>query len=298
MTVRNLKVYGKDRIALLLSFLTQMIIFGLFLLFIKLSIVNEITDSLGELKDALGKADIEAIVNSWLVAGIAGTSVVTASLNALTVMVHDKMDRIEYDCKATSVRGRTVVFSYFSGATLSAFITSALLLTIGLAYIAVTGGFFFSAADIAALYATVMLGSVSGAMVLMLFVSFFKKDSTLSAFNILISVAIGFAVGAYMPISQFNENVQTVVNLIPGSQITSLLRSTLMQPAIDNADKLLNGADGHAFAQHMRDLFSIKPYIFGNNVGTGFMLLYSFGVIALFTALNILFYRLSSKRKE
>ena len=298
MTVRNIKVYGKDRIALLLSLLTQLIVLGLFLLFIKTSIMDMMNNSLGELRNLLSKSDAEAIVNAWLVAGVAGTSMVTASLNSLSVMVHDKMERIDYDYQAAAVKGRTVVMSYFTGAALSAFITSAILLTAGLIFIAVSGGFFYSVWDIAALYAIVLLGSVSGSMILMLFVSFFKKDSTLSAFGILISVAIGFVVGAYVPVSEFSGNVQTAVNLVPGSQITAIMRCRLMQPAIENADKVLNGVDNHTFAKSMNETFSIPPKVFGGEMDINAMLVYSLAVIALFAVLNIVFFKISSKRKN
>lgn len=296
MTIRNMKVYGKDKISLLLSLLTQLIVLGLFVLFLKDSYVDVINEELGNLKNMLSKDDIEAIVNSWLVAGVVGTSVVTAALNALSVMVHDKMDRIDYDYTAAAVKSRTVVLSYFTGAMLSAVVTSSILLTAGLGYLAVSGSFLLSALDIIMLYGIVVLGSISSTLVLMLFISFFKKDSSLSAFGILISVAIGFAVGAYMPVGQFSESVQTVVNLVPGSQITALLRNVLMQPAIENADKVLGGADNHAFVESLNDLFSMKLHVFNGSHGTNFMIIYSLAAIALFLVLNILIFRFAAKK--
>lgn len=296
MTIRNMKVYGKDKISLLLSMLTQLIVLGLFVLFLKDSYVDVINEELGNLKNMLSKDDIEAIVNSWLVAGVVGTSVVTAALNALSVMVHDKMDRIDYDYTAAAVKSRTVVLSYFTGAMLSAVVTSSILLTAGLGYLAVSGSFLLSALDIIMLYGIVVLGSISSTLVLMLFISFFKKDSSLSAFGILISVAIGFAVGAYMPVGQFSESVQTVVNLVPGSQITALLRNVLMQPAIENADKVLGGADNHAFVESLNDLFSMKLHVFNGSHGTNFMIIYSLAAIALFLVLNILIFRFAAKK--
>lgn len=298
MTVRNMKVYSKDKIALLLSMLTQIIVLSLFLLFLKNNYIDVINDSLGELKGLLEKKDIEAIVNAWLVSGVVGTSVVTASLNALGVMVHDKMDRLDYDYTAAAVKGSTVVFSYFTGAALSAFVTSAILLTAGLVFLFAGGVFLYSFTEVVLIYAIVLLGSVSATMVLMTFVSFFKKDSTLSAFGILVSVAIGFVVGAYMPVGQFSENVQTVVNMVPGSHITALLRHALMQPAIDSADSIIGGVDNHAFAQALNDIFSLKLHLFGSSHGTVFMTLYSFAAVALFTVLNIVLFHLASRRKE
>lgn len=298
MTVRNMKVYSKDKIALLLSMLTQIIVLSLFLLFLKSNYIDMINNSLGEVKDLLEKKDIEAIVNAWLVSGVVGTSAVTASLNALSVMVHDKMDRIDYDYTAAAVKGSTVVLSYFTGAMLCAFATSAVLLTGGFVFLFAGGVFLYSITDILLIYAIVLLGSVSATMVLMTFISFFKKDSTLSAFGILVSVAIGFVVGAYMPVGQFSEKVQTVVNLVPGSQVTALLRRSLMMPAIDNADSILNGADNHAFADSMKDVFSMKLHIFGGSFDAGNMVLYSFAAIAFFTVVNIVLFRFSSRRKD
>ena len=296
MTIRNMKVYGKDKISLLLSMLTQLIVLGLFVLFLKGNYVDVINQELGDLKNMLSKDDIEAIVNSWLVAGVVGTSVVTAALNALSVMVHDKMDRIDYDYTATAVKSRTVVLSYFTGAMLSAVVTSSILLTAGLGYLAVSGSFLLSALDIIMLYGIVVLGSISSTLVLMLFISFLKKDSSLSAFGILISVAIGFVVGAYMPVGQFSQSVQTVVNLVPGAHITALLRNVLMQPAINHADSVIGGADNHAFAKTLDDLFSMKLHVFNGSHGTNFMIIYSLAAIALFLVLNILIYRFAAKK--
>ncbi len=297
MTIRNMKVYSKDKISLLLSMLTQLIVLGLFLLFLKSNYIDVINENLGELKDKLSKRDVEAIVNSWLIAGVVGTSVVTAALNALSVMVHDKMDKIDYDYHAAAVKSSTVVLSYFTGATLCSFVTSSILLSAGFVFLAVNNCFMYTALEVIRIYGIVLLGSISATLVLMLFVSLFKKDSSFSAFGILISVAIGFVVGAYLPVGQFSENVQTVVNIVPGSQITGMLRNTLMQPALDNADKVLNGADNHEFVKGLNDLFALKLNIFGTSHGMSFMLLYSLAAITVFLVLNILAFRISSKKK-
>ena len=296
MTIRNMKVYGKDKISLLLSMLTQLIVLGLFVLFLKGNYVDVINQELGDLKGLLSKDDINSIVNSWLVSGVAGTAVVTSALNALSVMVHDKMDRIDYDYTAAAIKNRTVVMSYFTGAMLSAVVTSSILLTAGLGYLAVSGSFLLSALDIIMLYGIVVLGSISSTLVLMLFISFLKKDSSLSAFGILISVAIGFVVGAYMPVGQFSQSVQTVVNLVPGAHITALLRNVLMQPAINHADSVIGGADNHAFAKTLDDLFSMKLHVFNGSHGTNFMIIYSLAAIALFLVLNILIFRVAAKK--
>lgn len=298
MTIRNIKVYAKDKMAILLSLLTQIIVLGLYLMFLKSNYVDIINNGLEGFKDLVSKADIEGLVNSWLISGVIGTSVVTVALNTLNLMVKDKEDKIDSDYRASSVKGSTVVMSYFSGAVASTFIISSILLSAGYIFLACTGTFCLDIPQQLLVYALTLLGSVSGTLVLMLFISFFKKNATLSSFGVMVSASIGFIVGAYVPVSQFSENVQTIVNLVPGSQIAAMMRNILVGPAIDNIDKTLDGIDKGQFAENAREMFALKLKIFGTEVDTGFMLTYSFIIIAVFAVLNIALYKISSKRKD
>ena len=298
ITTRNIKVYLKDRMAIVLSMLTQIIVLGLYLLFMKNSYVEGISEFFGEAKDLVSNPDIEALVNSWLVAGVIGTSVVTVALNALSVMVSDKQEKIDFDYNATPAKSFVIVLSYFTGAVVNTFLISSILLTAGLGFIAMTGTFLYSVTDILCLYGLVFLGSVSATLILMLFTSFFKKNSTLSSFGILISVAIGFVIGAYMPVTQFSESVQTMVNLVPGSHIAAMLRNVLMTPAIDNIDSTLGGIDNGLFKESVTDMFALKLNIFGYEADMSFMMIFTIAVIALFLILNLISYKYSSKRQS
>ena len=277
LTKRNSQVFLKDKMAVFLSMLTQIIVLGLFLLFIKSSYVDSINSGLGALKDSVEKADIEALVNSWMIAGVTGTAV---------------------DYNASSVKGSVIVMSYFSGAVLCSLITSTVLLTAGLLFLTVTGTFVWTAVDILMLYGLVVLGSISATIILMTCISFFKKDSTFSSFSVMVSAGIGFVVGAYIPVSQFGETTQTIVNLVPGSQITGLMRRILVTPAIENISNSLNGADNGEFAKGAKELFATSLNIFGKEINTGFMLTYSFVIVAVFILLNIILFRFNSKRKS
>ena len=298
MTARNIKVYMKDRMAIVLSMLTQIIVLGLYLLFLTSNYVDAINSFLTGAENLVTDTNIEALVNSWLIAGVIGTSVVTVALNSLSVMVSDKQDKIDFDYNAPPAKPHIIILSYFSGAVVSTFLISSILLTAGLVFLAMGGLFLYTTTDIVLLYAIVLLGSISGSIILMLFVSFFKKNSTLSSFSILISVAIGFIIGAYMPVSQFGESVQTAVNLVPGSHIAGLLRNVLMTPAIDNISDALGGIDNGMFAEEINSTFTLNLNIFDESIGMNFMLVYSLIAIAVFFVLNLVFYKFSSKRKS
>lgn len=297
MTARNIKVYLKDKMAIILSMLTQIIVLGLYLLFLKQNYVDAVTGQLGELKELITDKQIQALVNSWLVAGVIGTSVVTVALNSLSVMVQDKQEKIDFDYNASPIKGSTVVLSYFSGAVVNTILISSILLTAGFVFIAMTGGFIYTVTDLLSVYGLVILGSVSATLILMFIASFFKKNSTLSSFGVLISAAIGFVIGAYIPVTQFGDCVQTVVNLVPGSQVAGMMRNVLMTPAINSIDESLGGIDKGMFSENMEEAFALNLKLFDNTVDFTFMMFFSLAVIALFLVLNLVSFKLSSKRK-
>lgn len=298
MTLRNIKVYLKDRMAIVISMLTQIIVLGLYLLFLKSNYVDMIKASLGELESLVEARDIEGLINSWLVAGVIGTSVVTVALNSLSVMVSDRQNKINFDYGASPVKSGTVVLSYFSGALINTVLLSEILLTAGLVFVSLSGGLIYSVTDVLLIYGLTALGSVSSTLILMFFVSPFKKSSTLNSFGVMVSVAIGFVIGAYIPVSQFDESIQTAVNLVPGSHIAGMMRNVLMTPAIDRIDESLNGIDNGAFADGIESTFALKMNLFDNEVGTGFMLAYSIIAAAVFLALNFIAFKFSSKTNE
>ncbi len=298
MTLRNIKVYLKDRMAIVISMLTQIIVLGLYLLFLKSNYVDMIKASLGELESLVEARDIEGLINSWLVAGVIGTSVVTVALNSLSVMVSDRQNKINFDYGASPVKSGTVVLSYFSGALINTVLLSEILLTAGLVFVSLSGGLIYSVTDVLLIYGLTALGSVSSTLILMFFVSPFKKSSTLNSFGVMVSVAIGFVIGAYIPVSQFDESIQTAVNLVPGSHIAGMMRNVLMTPAIDRIDESLNGIDNGAFADGIESTFALKMNLFDNEIGTEFMLAYSIIAAAVFLALNFIAFKFSSKTNE
>lgn len=238
MTIRNIKIYMKDKTAILLSMLAQIIVLGLFVLFLRDNYVGSIKDGLGELQNLLSDSDIDKIVNGWMISGVIGTALVTVALNSLVVIVKDKEDKINYDYTASPVKPHTVVLSYFTASVINTFVVSAILMTAGFVFLGISCDTTYSPIEILKMYGLVALGSISSALILMVIATFFKKSSSLGSFGALVSAAIGFIIGAYVPVSQFSDTVQTIVNLVPGSQIAGMMRSLLMKSAVENASTL------------------------------------------------------------
>jgi hypothetical protein len=299
MTKRNILVYFKDKTTIFFSLLAPLIVLFLYLAFLMSLYVNSVSSTLEEydLVERISSSDITSFVNAWLVSGLLGSSLITVSLNSLSVMVDDKYNQIDKDYGSSPINGAIVVFSYFVGAFANTALVGCFLLTTGLVVMAVSSPFYVAFSDIIILYLLILFGSASATLFLMIVVSFFKKSSALGAFSGVVSAAVGFMIGAYMPMASMAKPVQFACNLFPGSHVAGLFRNFLMQGSLEHMNAALSGVDGGAFLAGMKQSFSFSLYCFGTDFGVLEMFLYS-GAILLFSLLmNMVFYRFSSRRR-
>jgi len=113
--------------------------------------------------------------------------------------------------------------------------------------------------------------------------SFFRTEGALSGFIGIVSAAIGFLIGAYMPLHAFPDGVEYIAALLPGTHSAGLFRNFLMSGAL--AD--LTAGLPQAAYDGLMDAFSMRLDLFGKAAGTDVMALYVAGSILLFAALNL-----------
>ena len=266
LTKRNLLIYFKDYQSILFSMITPIIVFVLYLLFLKDTFVSPIKNATIGLEQWILDEDINMFVNGLLLTGILGTTMITVPYNCLITIVRDRENKIDYDISATPIRRVQIVLSYFTASALSAFIMAAIILTGGLCIMGVQGTLYLGAKDVAALYGITFLGAISATSLFMIVVLFFKTSSASGAFLGILSAACGFVIGAYIPISQFSEGVQTFCNVFPGSGITVLYRNSLLNPLLDKMNQNIAGLDEGMFVEAMRETFVFDSHLFGQTI--------------------------------
>ena len=134
LTRRNLLVYFKDVQAVLFSMLTSIIVFVLFVLFLRQTYVESIVDQAKELGGLVKTKDIDMFTYGLLLSGLMGSSVITVSYHTLTTVVRDREKRIDYDIAATPIRRWQIVLSYFTASVISAILRTCFVLTAGLIF--------------------------------------------------------------------------------------------------------------------------------------------------------------------
>lgn len=300
LTKRNLLVFLKDKQSVIFSLMTSIIVLALYLLFLKGNFVdamNSILEQYAGLSSLISEDDIDMFANLVLLTGILGSAMITVPYNCLTTLVKDRENRIDYDILATPIKRGQIVLSYFASAALSSVILTSIILTVGLLVMSGLGDMHMNTANLVAAYGTVALGSISATAVFMIVVLLFKSTGASSAFFGMLSAASGFVIGAYIPISQFSNGVQTVCNLFPASQITIILRNQLMSGVLDNMNDSLGGVDQGMFAQSMREVFSFKANIFDSSLDVNQMVFYVLAGIVFCIAVQILVYTKTYKKK-
>ena len=104
LTRRNVKVYFKDITSVVFSLLASMIVFALYLLFLRGTFVDSIQNTMQGLENLINSADLDMFVDTLLLVGIIGSATITIPYNCLTTIVRDRERKVDYDILSTPVK--------------------------------------------------------------------------------------------------------------------------------------------------------------------------------------------------
>ena len=299
LTKRNLLLFFKDKQSILFSLLTSMIVLALYLLFLKDTFVSAMDSAINQfpgLSSLIDKNDKDMFANLILLTGILGSAMITVPYNCLITLVKDRENKVDYDILATPLKRGQIILSYFVSAAFSSVILTGIILAVGLTTICMHGDVYLGTIDILKAFGVVALGSISATSIFMIVVLFLKSVSASGAFFGLLSAVSGFIIGAYIPISQFSEAIQTVCNIFPASQITIVLRNVLINGLLEHMNTSLNGVDQGMFVTSIKELFSFKARLFDGFFDMSQMLGYIVVSIVICIVVQILVYSKTYKK--
>ena len=159
-TKRNLIIYFKDVLAIFFSLLTSIIIFILYLLFLKGTFVDALNGTLNGLENFVSGTDIDMLANGILLTGILGTAMITVPYTCLQTIVKDRESGLDSDICATPLKRWKIVLSYFTASTLCSFIMTSLILTVGLVVLNFMGDLYLSVQSLIAAYGMMFLVTI------------------------------------------------------------------------------------------------------------------------------------------
>ena len=296
---RNLLLFFKDWQSILFSLLTSIIVLVLYLLFLKGTFVSAIQSAMEQYPgpaSMVPQKDIDMFANLFLLSGILGSAMISVPFSCITVLVKDRANKVDYDILSTPLKRGQIIFAYFVSAVLTSTLLTNIILAVGLIGIRMQGNMYLNISQVVKAFSVVALGSISASAIFMIVVLFFKTVSACEAFFGILSAASGFVIGAYIPISQFSNEVQTVCNLFPASQITIMLRNILLNGLLEHINISLQGVDQGMFVLSLKEYFTFQAKLFNGYLDMNKMREYILGVILFCIVTQIMIYSGSYKK--
>ena len=248
LTLRNIKMFLRDKTSVFFSFLSMFIIIALYAFFLAQVNVNSVESMVGK-----GVSGVRFLVDSWIMAGIIVVNSITVTLGVFGLMVDDETKKRLSGFLVAPVKRGTLVISYlFSSWVVGAFLC---ILSFAAAelYIVSSGGELLPPLAMIKVVGLILLCVFSGSSMLFFFVSFVRSASGFSVLSTLIGTVIGFLTGIYMPIGILADSVQTIIKFVPASHMAVLMRQIFMEVPLA---KVFEGAPAGTVT-HFEEIYGI-----------------------------------------
>ena len=281
LTMRNIRMYFKDRGMFLTSLITPLILLVLCSTFLKNIFDQTFADAFTSIGMQVSQDLINGCSGGQMVSSLLSVSCVTVVFCCNLLMVQDRANGTDRDLKISPVSSGTIALSYFLAAFISSWLICLCAELFCLIYLYYTG-WYMSIMDIVLVTADVTLLVLFGTALSSLCSAPLKTQGQASALGTIISAGYGFICGAYMPISQFSQGIRDAVTLLPGTYGTSLIRNRIMHGVFLEME---NMHVPEAMINGLKDSIDVNLYFNGTVVSTSSMvMIVSISIIVLLLA--------------
>lgn len=302
LTKRHLLVFFRNKIRVFFTLMVPFIIFAIYIFFLRdlelstaQNILTEIEEQEGLAKGALSGDStlakyVETIIDSWMFSGILAISTMTVSLQTNGLIVCDKERGVNRDFTSSPINRNILIASYFFFNVIVTALICTVFLLVCLVYLAFMGEFLLTFWDFLTIFTVLLFASVGSVLLTEFICSFISSDSTMVSVNTIFSTAIGFLIGAYMPLGALPVWVQNICMFIPGTYSCSLLRYSFMATSISSLTEYVAAlplADGASLISGLTENFGYRLQFFGCTVEPQWQAFAQFVFIAVLVVANI-----------
>jgi len=220
---RNILMFFKDKGLFFTSLITPLILLVLYMTFLSEVYKDSFMMAIPKGIDIDAQL-IDALTGGQLVSSLLAVCGVTVAFCSNMLMVQDKVTGAAWDFNITPLKAPVRAFGYYIASFVSTLLICLIAAGAGFGYLAAVG-WYLSAADVALLLLDVLLVVLFGTALSSIINVFLSSQGQISAVGSIVSSCYGFICGAYMPIANFAEGLQTVLSFFPGTYATSLFRN-------------------------------------------------------------------------
>ena len=300
LTKRHLLVFLKNVPSVIFTLMVPLTVLAVYIVFLRPMEVAQIKQTLianGIIYDTATEAGelflrgVYGIADTWMISGVLSVSCITVSLNANVVLVRDKEREIAKDFISSPILPTTIVSSYFLFNLIVTFVTNLIVYFICLIYLACYGAYMITVLDFFAIIGVILYSSVSASLLMFFICSFISTESVMSPIVAIVSAAVGFLIGAFLPSGTGPVYIEYVTMFFPGTYSTGLFRNYFMRNQLvqlKHAPELSSEA-GQKFVENLENQFSLNLNFFGHRVNPTVMSLVILLFITVFAVLCCVF---------
>ena len=266
MIKRNTKLFFKDKGMFFTSLITPIILLVLYATFLfdvyKDAYVASIPQNVN-----LDEKIINGAVGGQLLSSLLAVCCVTVAFCANMLMVQDKVTGANKDISITPLKQSVLSLSYYITTVISTLLICLVAMIVGMIYLGYIG-WYLSIFDIILITLDVFLLVLFGTALSSIINVFLSTQGQISTVGTIVSSGYGFICGAYMPISQFSDDLQRIISFLPGTYGTALLRNHSTRGAFEAMSEqnvpveVING---------LKDVVDCKITFFDKDVSIGNM---------------------------
>lgn len=280
---RNVKIFLKDKMGVFFSLLAPLIVLGLYVLFLGDVQMQSIESAFKDIP--IDNKLLKNFVDNWMLAGVISVACVTVSFSAQEIVVKDREKGVLADMLCAPVKRYLLSIGYYISNVIITLTICTIVLAIAFVYMAISG-WTMSAGEVFMSFGLLVMSVLSSSAIISLICKIVKTSAQHSAIVGIISAAIGFFMGAYMPISIFPKAIQYVTLFIPATYSAGLFRELFMRGALEKIEEVIPQAGAK-----LEESFSMQLDFFDKTIEAKEMawifFVYSALIIVIWMAIEI-----------
>ncbi len=269
LTGRTMKLYLKNPLSILFSFVYMLLFIVLISLFLGDYMAKGMTDVYAEV-EGIDFTHIRWLVDTTSMAGVLMINCILVPLNVLTIMVQDSSDnRLDSFLVSAAARNKLVV-GYWLAPFLVGIVMNILCLFLSEGFIVMNGGEWLSIRSNIEMAGLIIANTFSATSILFAAAMLTKSVSLYSTFTGIVSALAGFLTGAFLPIGMFPANIQKIFALVPAHHGATLMRRVMTREPLmatfgNVTDQTVKGT--YMTTKEIIDIYASEngiAYMFGN----------------------------------
>ena len=269
MTKRMMKLYLRNPLSVLFSFVYMLMFLVLISLFLGDYLAQGMTEVYAEVT-GMNFSSIRWLVDSAAMAGVLMINCILIPLNVLTIMVEDSSTNRLDSFLAGSISRSKLAAGYWLAPFLVGTVLNILCLFISEGFIVMNGGKWLSTQATFQMIGLIIINTFSTTSILFVVAILIKKAQIYSTFTGIMSAFVGFITGAFLPIGMFPANIQKLFALIPAHHGATMMREIMTKDALSSTfgnvvDQTVKGS--FMTAQEIEQIYAAENgiiYMFGN----------------------------------